>query len=59
VRVEVALTDVSDPATVSRRADTVSAWILAEATPLSLPDARWHTMVYGIRDCEEFLHAIR
>jgi hypothetical protein len=35
----------------------VSRWILAERAPLALPDARWDRMVYGIRDCEEFLRA--
>jgi hypothetical protein len=40
------------------RADEISRWILAEASPLSLPDARWDTMVYGIRDCEETLRAV-
>jgi hypothetical protein len=58
VRVEVALPGVIDPPAITRRADTVSSWILAESSPLSLPDARWDTMTYGIRDCEEFLHAI-
>jgi hypothetical protein len=59
VRVEVAY---PDPATVPRigdRADEVSRWILAEASPLALPDARWDKMVYGVRDCEEFLRAVR
>ena len=53
VRVEIA-----DGADAVRRADDVSRWILAEAAPLSLPDARWDKMVYGIRDCEEFLRAV-
>jgi hypothetical protein len=56
VRVEVAQTDERDD--VSERADRVSRWILAEAAPIALPDARWDKMVYGIRDCEEFLKAI-
>jgi hypothetical protein len=56
VRVEVA---VGDDATSGRRADDVSRWILAEALPLSVPDARWDKMVYGIRDCEEYLRAIQ
>jgi len=37
----------------------VSRWILGEAAPLALPDARWDKMVYGVRDCEEFLRAIQ
>lgn len=53
VRVEAAL-DSFDPA----RADLVSRWILAERAPLALPDPRWSTMAYGIRDCEEYLRAI-
>jgi hypothetical protein len=59
VRIEVAAPDrAADPGAVSRRADEVSRWILAEAAPLSLPDARWDKMVYGVRDCEEFLRAV-
>ena len=27
-------------------------------TPLALPDGRWDKMMYGIRDCEEFLRAV-
>jgi len=37
--------------------DTISRWLLAEAAPLSLPDARWDRMIYPIRDCEEYLRA--
>ena len=55
VRIEVAELDAG---LVTSRADEVSRWVLAERAPLSLPDARWHTMAYGIRDCEEFLRAI-
>jgi hypothetical protein len=43
---------------LTRRTDEVSRWILAEVSPVSLPDGRWHTMLYGVRDCEEFLRAI-
>lgn len=58
VRVEVALTpDVESQEGLARRADLVSRWILAERAPLALPDARWDRMVYGIRDCEEYLRA--
>lgn len=53
VRVEVAESD--RPAA---RADEVSTWVMAETTPLSLPDGRWDKMAYGVRDCEEFLRAI-
>jgi hypothetical protein len=58
IRVEVALPSRADVANVGARADDVSRWILAEAVPLALPDARWDKMVYGIRDCEEFLRAV-
>ncbi len=53
VRVEAALS--SD---VSARADEISRWIIAEGSPLALPDGRWDKMAYGIRDTEEFLRAI-
>lgn len=53
VRVEMA--DCDRP---SERADEVSRWVIAEMTPLSLPDGRWDKMAYGVRDCEEFLRAI-
>jgi hypothetical protein len=46
------------PEDLTARADRISRWILAEATPLSLPDGRWDKMLYGIRDCEEFLRAV-
>lgn len=40
------------------RADEISRWIIAEGSPLALPDGRWDKMSYGIRDTEEFLRAI-
>ncbi len=53
VRVEVAVsTDLTS------RADLVSRWLLAERAPVSLPDARWDVMVYGVRECEQYLSAI-
>jgi hypothetical protein len=55
VRVEVAH---SAPDTITARADLVSRWLLAERAPVALPDARWDVMVYGIRECEEYLSAI-
>lgn len=58
VRVEIAHPDRIDEAGIGGRADQVSRWILAEATPIALPDSRWDKMVYGIRDCEEFLRAV-
>ena len=57
VRIEVA--DVSSARAAAARADEVSSWVLAEALPLSVPDGRWDKMVYGVRDCEEFLRAIQ
>ncbi|MDB4875227.1 MAG: hypothetical protein JWM41_1673 [Gemmatimonadetes bacterium] len=57
VRVEVAAPQGAD-GDITQRADEVSRWILAEATPVSLPDGRWDKMVYGVRDCEEFLRAV-
>jgi len=39
-------------------ADEISRWIIAEGSPLALPDGRWDKMTYGIRDTEEFLRAI-
>lgn len=59
VRVEVAHPEPDAMDRVGARADEVSRWVLAEASPLALPDARWDKMVYGVRDCEEFLRAIR
>jgi hypothetical protein len=59
VRVEVAYPDSERFDTIGARADEVSRWILGEVSPLALPDARWDKMVYGVRDCEEFLRAIQ
>ncbi len=53
VRVEVAEASFS-----TRRADTVSRWILAERAPVALPDPRWRVMAYGIHDVEEYLRAV-
>ncbi len=53
VRVEMSQCD--NP---TERADEISRWVLAETSPLALPDGRWDKMSYGIRDCEEFLRAI-
>jgi hypothetical protein len=58
VRVEIAAPGRTSHDEIGDRADEVSRWILAEATPVALPDARWDKMVYGIRDCEEFLRAV-
>ena len=58
VRVEIAYPAQVEMDSIGERADQISLWILAEASPLALPDGRWDKMVYGIRDCEEFLHAV-
>jgi hypothetical protein len=58
VRVEIAEPRAASDAEIGARADQVSRWILAEVAPLALPDGRWDKMVYGIRDCEEFLRAV-
>jgi hypothetical protein len=59
VRVEVALDADATRATLTRRADEVARWILAEKLPLSVPDPRWDRMAYGIRDAEEYLRAVQ
>jgi hypothetical protein len=59
VRVEIAEPDARSSKKLTSRANEVSRWILAEALPLAVPDARWDKMVYGVRDCEEFLRAIQ
>jgi hypothetical protein len=59
VRVELAHPSPQSLDRIGERAHEVSRWILAEASPLALPDARWDKMVYGVRDCEEFLRAIQ
>jgi hypothetical protein len=50
--------EMSERDRASERADEISRWVMAEMTPLSLPDGRWDKMAYGVRDCEEFLRAI-
>jgi hypothetical protein len=53
VRVEVALEGAT-----TARADLVSRWILAERSPVALPDPRWGAMAYGVRLTEEYLRAV-
>jgi hypothetical protein len=50
-RIEVAPQDGG----VTARADEVSRWVLAERTPIALPDARWDVLSYGIARCEAYL----
>jgi hypothetical protein len=57
VRVEVSMPANSDARALGARADQISRWILAEASPLALPDSRWDTTAYGIRDCTQFLRS--
>jgi len=59
VRVEVRCADAVRMPTLTERADEISRWVLAEVSPLALPDSRWDKMVYGVRDCEEFLRAVQ
>lgn len=58
VRAEIAYPSPEEMDRVGERADEISRWILAETAPLALPDSRWDKMVYGVRDCEEYLRAI-
>jgi hypothetical protein len=53
VRIEAAIESTS-----AERANEISRWIIAEGSPLALPDGRWDKMSYGIRHTEEFLRAI-
>jgi hypothetical protein len=53
--VRIEMSECDNPAD---RADEISRWVLAETSPLALPDGRWDKMSYGIRDAEEFLRAI-
>lgn len=39
-------------------ADTISAWLHAERSPISTPDPRWDRLIYPIHDCEQFLKSI-
>lgn len=58
VRIEVPLATLQgEGPSPDAAADRISRWVAAEASPLALPDARWDTMAYGIRDCEVFLRA--
>jgi hypothetical protein len=43
---------------ILRMAGEISGWLLAERTPLSLPDARWDRLIYPVRDCEQYLRSI-
>jgi hypothetical protein len=43
---------------IAELANTISAWILAERLPVSLPDSRWDRLTYGVHDCEQYLAAL-
>jgi len=67
VRVEVAppaqpqnatMRDSALASAFSAHVDQLSAWILAERAPLSLPDKRWDTLTYGVYACEQYLKSI-
>ena len=67
VRVEISPPmDMLDPdqitddarARLTAHCDRLSAGILAERAPLSLPDPRWDTLTYGIHACEMYLDAL-
>ncbi len=57
IRAESGVRD-DDAATVEARASEISAWLLAERSPLAKPDSRWDVMPYAIRDCEVYLRAV-
>lgn len=42
----------------SAHADRLSAAILLERHPVSLPDARWHTLAYGVHAVETYLKSL-
>lgn len=67
VRVEISPpADLLDPehvtddarAQLTAHCDRLSAGILGERAPLSLPDPRWDTLSYGIHACEMYLDAL-
>jgi hypothetical protein len=57
VRIEMSMPPSVDRRALGERAEQVSRWVLAETSPLALPDGRWDTMAYGVRDCEQYLKA--
>ncbi|MBY0491508.1 MAG: hypothetical protein K2R93_16850 [Gemmatimonadaceae bacterium] len=59
VRVEVAppVAD-ADWEAFTAHCDRLSAGILLERAPLSLPDARWDTLSYGVHAVESYLQAV-
>lgn len=58
VRVEVAPPADDAMAAFTARCDELSSGILLERAPVSLPDARWDTLSYGVYACEHYLQAL-
>lgn len=50
--------EVAPFASMLERADDISAWVMAERTPLSLPDARFDRLIYPIHEIELALNAL-
>ena len=38
--------------------DALSAWLMEDRVPLSVPDTRYDRLLYPMRDCEQFLRAL-
>lgn len=49
--------EMRDVQAAVRNADGVSAWLLAERAPVSLPDARYDRLIYPIRFIEQYLRS--
>lgn len=49
--------EMLEPEAALRHADEISAWLLAERTPVSLPDARYDRLIYPIRFIEQYLRS--
>ncbi len=41
-----------------KHVDQLSAWLLQDRVPLSVPDPRYDRLLYPMRDCEQYLRAI-
>lgn len=55
VRVETPV--LTSPDDTREWADTISAWLLQETRPMSLPDPRYDRLLYPLRMCEEHLRS--
>jgi len=49
--------EMCDAQAAVSNADDVSAWLLAERAPVSLPDARYDRLIYPIRFIEQYLRS--